>query len=339
MDFAFTETQTDLRDAVRHYLQDCYPPERIAELADGAGHDLAAWPELQRQGWLDPDLGLVELVVLAEESGRALHPTPWWATAGLALPVYQAAGVELPGPATLADGSRTCLAGPDGDNWRVEGTAAAVVDATAAAELVVAADTRDGVALFGVRPDRAEVALAERASIDPLRGLADLTLHAAPARLLVGPPAAAPLLTTIGHRATVLLAGEAVGVAARALELAVDYAQTRHQFDRPIGSYQAVAHQLADSYAGLELARSLAYRAACVLQDQVGPAEQPQACAVHASRRAAVEVCETAIQVCGGIGVTWEFALHRWYRRALWLDAYHAAQPDPLATLAAALLG
>jgi alkylation response protein AidB-like acyl-CoA dehydrogenase len=339
MDFAFTQTQTELRMAARRYLGDRYPATRIAELSDSTGYDAASWPELERQGWLDPDLGMVELALLAEEGGRALHPTPWWATVGLAVPVYRAAGADLPGAATLADGSGTCRAWPDGDLWLLEGRVGAVVDARAAAEIVVAARTDTGVALFGVLPDGAGVSLAGHTGIDPLRGGSDLTLARTSARLLVGPPSAEPLLAAVGRRAAALLACEAVGVADRALEVAVDYAKTRVQFDRPIGSYQAVGHLLADSYAELELARSLAYRAARVLEDQAGNAAEALGCAVHASRRAAVQVCEAAIQVCGGIGVTWEFLLHRWYRRALWLDAFHAGAPDPLAAVARVVLG
>jgi len=195
------------------------------------------------------------------------------------------------------------------------------------------------VALFGVRPDGHAALLTERRSIDPLRGLSGLELTGASARPLVAAPGARRLLVTIDRRAAALLACEAVGVADRALEFAVGYAKTRVQFDRPIGSYQAVGHLLAESYAELELARSLAYRAACVLRDRTKNADQALACAVHASRRAALQVCEAAIQVCGGIGVTWEFPLHRWYRRALWLDAVHARRPDPLVTLAETILG
>jgi alkylation response protein AidB-like acyl-CoA dehydrogenase len=171
--------------------------------------------------------------------------------------------------------------------------------------------------------------------------------------LLVGPGPAVAVLASAERRAAALLAGEAVGVADRALELAVEHAKTRVQFDRPIGSYQAVAHQLANGYAELELARSLAYRAACTLADRTRPDRareaEPEgrpggvvealACAAHACTGAAIEVCEVAIQVCGGIGVTWEFPLHRWYRRALWLQAFHAGRPDPWATIAGGLFG
>ncbi|MDQ1721473.1 MAG: hypothetical protein QOI26_1207, partial [Pseudonocardiales bacterium] len=181
------------------------------------------------------------------------------------------------------------------------------------------------------------VTLTERAGLDPLRRVAELSLTGAPARLLLDAPAAGPVLALIDQRSRMLLACEAVGVADRVLELAVDYAKTRTQFGRPIGSYQAVAHQLADSYAAVELARSLAYRAAAVLADEPGQAAEPIACAVHAGIRAATSGCEVAMQVTGGLGVTWEYPLHRWYRRALFLQAQAAGGPDPLALIAGEL--
>ena len=335
MDFALTEIQQELQAAARRYLSDRYPLHRIAELADGDVYDLPVWPELVRQGWLDPDLGPVELAVLAGESGRALLPVPWWATV-VTLPVYLAAGTDLPGPATLADGRDTCTAHRDGDAWRLDGHVTGVVDAAVATEIVVAARNGTGLALFGIRPATVS---ADRAGIDPLRPCADLKFTSTSARLLIDSPAAEAVLAGIGQRARALLAAEAVGVADRALDLAADYARTRVQFDRPIGSYQAVAHQLADGYAELELARSLAYRAAAVLADDPARAPEALASAEHATARAAVRVCETAIQVCGGIGVTWEYALHRWYRRALWLQAFPAGGSDPLAVVADWLLG
>ncbi|HET6289903.1 MAG TPA: acyl-CoA dehydrogenase family protein [Amycolatopsis sp.] len=332
MDFALTEDQTGLKAAARTYLEDIYGLDRIAALADDGEQDLAAWPELVRQGWLDADLGLAEFVLLAEEGGRALHPVPWFATAGLALPVYRAAGVEPPGPATLADGADTCRAARRDDGWRLDGAVQAVLHADVATEILVAARTPAGVALFGIDP--AAASLSARDGVDPLRASSDVALAGVEGRLLIGPTGAASLLTALRDRATTLLAGEAIGVADRALAIAVEHAKARTQFDRPIGSFQAVSQQLADGYAEVELARSLAYRAAA------GEARSAEAvaCAAHAASRAAVTVCETAIQVCGGMGVTWEFPLHRWFRRALWLEA-ELASSRPLEAIAHSLFG
>ncbi|MBW4721842.1 acyl-CoA dehydrogenase family protein [Saccharothrix obliqua] len=323
MDLSLTPTQADIRAAARRYLDDRCPPSRPAE------HAAELWPELVRTGWLDPDLGAVELVLLAEESGRALLPAPWWATTR-AVPVYRAAGAELPGPVTSVDGTGSCVV-RDG---RLHGRCNAVVDARTCAEIVVAADTGDGVALFGVRPDAPGVTLTDRPGPDLLRTAADLVLTDVVGRLLLGPPAAAPVLAEVTRRSALLAAAEGVGVATRALEFAAEHARTRVQFGRPIGAFQAVGHALAECYADVEAARSLVYRAACA-------PDLPDAahCATWSAARAAARCGETAIQVCGGMGVTWEFPLHRWYRRALWLEARVAAGPDPVDAIAAALLG
>ena len=129
MEFLPTDTQRELAATSRRYLADRYPPERLAALAGAGDRDLDAWPELERLGWLDDGLGPVELTLLAEECGRALHPLPWLVTAALALPAFSAAGSTPGGPATLADGSATCAAVPDGERWLLDGEVADVVDA------------------------------------------------------------------------------------------------------------------------------------------------------------------------------------------------------------------
>jgi alkylation response protein AidB-like acyl-CoA dehydrogenase len=116
---------------------------------------------------------------------------------------------------------------------------------------------------------------------------------------------------------------EAVGIAAKALELAVEYAKTREQFGKPIGTYQAVSHKLSDTYVETELARSLAYWAAwCVAE---GDEQVDVACAAAKvfCADSAVAACERSIQVHGGIGFTWEHVLHEYYKRALWIQAQH----------------
>jgi alkylation response protein AidB-like acyl-CoA dehydrogenase len=131
---------------------------------------------------------------------------------------------------------------------------------------------------------------------------------------------------------------EAVGIAAKALELAVEYARTRHQFGKPIGSYQAVSHRLADTYVETELARSLAYWAAwCVAE---GDEQADLACAAAKAfcGDAAVAACERSIQVHGGIGFTWEHVLHAYYERALWIQARDGYAARHRARIAAHLL-
>ncbi len=131
---------------------------------------------------------------------------------------------------------------------------------------------------------------------------------------------------------------EAVGIASKALELAVEYAKTREQFGRPIGVYQAVSHKLADTFVETELARSLAYWAAwCVAEG-----DEQAAVAVAAAKAycgdAAVAACERSIQVHGGIGFTWEHVLHEYYKRVLWIQAYGGYAREQRAQIAAWLL-
>ena len=131
---------------------------------------------------------------------------------------------------------------------------------------------------------------------------------------------------------------EAVGIGAKALELALEYAKTREQFGKPIGIYQAVSHQLADTYVETELARSLAYWAAwCVAE---GDEQADVACAAAKAYcgDAAVAACERSIQVHGGIGFTWEHVLHEYYKRALWIQAYGGYAAKHRARIAAHLL-
>jgi alkylation response protein AidB-like acyl-CoA dehydrogenase len=131
---------------------------------------------------------------------------------------------------------------------------------------------------------------------------------------------------------------EAVGISAKALELAVDYAKTREQFGKPIGTYQAVSHQLTNTYVETELARSLAYWAAwCVAE---GDEQVDVACAAAKAYcgDAAVAACERSIQVHGGIGFTWEHVLHVYYKRALWIQSHRGYAAKHRARIAAYLL-
>jgi len=131
---------------------------------------------------------------------------------------------------------------------------------------------------------------------------------------------------------------EAVGISAKALELALGHAKERQQFGKPIGTYQAVSHKLSDTYVETELARSLAYWAAwCVAE---GDSQVDVACAAAKAfcGDAAVAACERSIQIHGGIGFTWEHVLHEYYTRALWIQAQHGYASKHRALIAAHLL-
>ena len=134
------------------------------------------------------------------------------------------------------------------------------------------------------------------------------------------------------------LAAEAVGVAQKALELGVEYVSQREQFGKKIGTYQAVSHPLADTYVETELARSLAYWAAWSVAEDDERAALAAASAKAQCAQTAVAACERSIQVHGGIGFTWEHPLHRYYKRAQWIDAFGGNAAAQREVVAAALL-
>src|ERR671936_166280 len=140
------------------------------------------------------------------------------------------------------------------------------------------------------------------------------------------------------HERFATLALEASGIAQRALELGVEHAQTREQFGKKIGVYQAVSHPLANTYVENELARTLAYWAAWCVAENDEQAPIAVAAAKSYAGDAAVAACERAIQVLGGIGFTWEHPLHTYYKRALWIQAYDGYSRRQRAKIAAWLL-
>jgi alkylation response protein AidB-like acyl-CoA dehydrogenase len=154
---------------------------------------------------------------------------------------------------------------------------------------------------------------ADRPTVDPMR----------PVRLPEGPWTSHE--TPRFHAAC---AAEALGIAHRALDLGVEHAKTREQFGKPIGTYQAVSHPLAQTYTDVELSRSLVYWAAWCVAEQDERAELAAAAAKAFAAEAAVAACERSIQVHGGIGFTWEHPLHRFYKRAIWLEGFGARPAD-----------
>jgi alkylation response protein AidB-like acyl-CoA dehydrogenase len=142
----------------------------------------------------------------------------------------------------------------------------------------------------------------------------------------------------VRRRLLAALALEAVGIGAKVLELAIGYAGEREQFGRKIGAYQAVSHSLVDGYVGVELARSLAYWAAWAVAENDEAAPLASAAAKSQAAEAAVAACERSIQVHGGIGFTWEHVLHRYYKRALWIESALGYGREHRAEVAASLL-
>ena len=343
MNFEFSEDSRLLRDQARRFLAERCTTRHVRQVLEGKAPFLRElWAEMAGMGWLGaaiPEehegagLGHEALCVLAEELGRALAPVPFTSTVCLAAEAIQAAGSEAQRRDLLPRIARGELiataalgAGPgepgaarvqaEARGGRVSGTAWPVPDGGIAAVAVVAAREGSGVSLFLLDLTGPGVARAPIETVDPTRDHARLTLQDAPATPLGPSGQGEAIMRAVLDRAAVLVAFEQVGLASACLEMATGYAKERHAFGRPIGSFQAIKHKLADVYVATELARSNAYYGAWALS--AGAAELPLAAAT--ARVSATDACFLAakenIQVHGGIGFTWEMDCHLFYRRA-----------------------
>jgi alkylation response protein AidB-like acyl-CoA dehydrogenase len=362
MDFAFSEEQEMLRQQAREFLTDKFPPERVAELADERSFDESTWKEMAGLGWIGLSVpeekggagfGFLEEAVLFEELGRALYPGPYFATVAQSLPALQdseeVVGRVVSGEArvALAAAESADMRAQDFDAvgtkaeqtngaWSITGEKVLVVDAAAATDFCVGARTSDGTGIWLVPADQAEV--QRFSTMDTTRPLGKVTFNSAQAQLLVEPGTAKDILTKIHLRSMAAAALEAVGVAQTVLDLSIEHTKERKQFDKPIGTYQAVSHQVANTYVDTELARSLAYWAAWSVAENDESAAMAVAAAKSHAAESAVLACERSIQVHGGIGFTWEHVLHRYYKRAQWIDSFGGFGSKQRQTVAAAVL-
>jgi alkylation response protein AidB-like acyl-CoA dehydrogenase len=307
MHFDLNDEQQEIKRTAHEFLASRFLASKVRELAEARSYDEGLWKEISELGWpgiaISEDdggqgLGMVELVVLLEESGYACAPSPLLGTAGAAL-VISAAGSDeqrsewLP---KLASGEATGSFGGFAD-----GKSTLFCDLPTA-DVVV---TFDGE---GARLAPAgEVDFEPFEAIDATRSYG-LVSEAAGERL--------PGDVDAGRdRLAVAIAAELTGIAQRTLEMAVEYARERQQFGRPIGAYQAVSHRCAAMLLATEESRSLAYYAAWTADAE--PESLPMAAAMAGARAAETgwEVPASALQVFGGIGFTWENDLQFWLKR------------------------
>lgn len=341
MNFDFSDDLKQLRDEARRFLTEQSTPAVVRRSLDGQeafASDL--WRGIAEMGWIGaaiPEeyggagLGYEGLCVLAEEIGRAVAPVPFASTAYLAAEAILLAGTEaqkrewLP---KLADGSVIgCFALAEGTgnpdpksirarcvNGRLSGTKRPVTDGGIATIAVVAARDEAGeIALFLVPLEG--VAQRTLKTLDPTHDHAQLDFDNTPAEKL-GAAGGWDQVQRLLDRAAILIAFEQVGGADACLQMARNYALERYAFGRPIGSFQAIKHKLADVYVALELARSNAYYGAWALSADA--AELPLAAAtVRVSATEAFHLASKEnIQTHGGIGFTWQVDCHLFYRRS-----------------------
>jgi alkylation response protein AidB-like acyl-CoA dehydrogenase len=348
MKFAVSAEQQELRESVRRFLADRAPLPRVRELMETAdGLDEQVWRQAGAQLGL-PGIAIgeeyggsgfsfAEQAIVLEELGAALYGGPYLASAVLAATALLASPDEgarrglLPDIAsgetiaTLAfteddgswePGAIRLAAASNGDGWVLDGHKSFVLDGHTAGLILVVARTGDGLSLFAVEAAADGLQRTALPTLDQTRKLARLEFSSVAARLIGVPGDAAAVLARTLDVAAIALAAEQLGGAQRALDMAVDYAKVRHQFGRPIGSFQAIKHRCADLLLEVETLRSaVAYASAAVAEDS---SEVPVVAALAKAYASDVyfHVAAENIQIHGGIGFTWEHDAHLYFKRA-----------------------
>ena len=343
MNLDFSEDQKLLQKTARDFLAEHSPLSVDREVLEKGSHwNAGLWKAAAEMGWQGAAIpeefggagfGYLELVLIAEELGRALAPIPFGSSVYLATEAILLAGkdqqrkkwlpllangaavgtlalAEAPGFPSQASLKTTFAAG------KLSGKKIAVPDGNVATFAVVAARSGAGVSLAIVDLAGPGVTRTATESIDPTRASAEVTFKDAPAELLGDDGRGWELLERVLDRAAVLQAFEQLGGAERAFEITRDFTLGRYAFGRPIASFQALKHRMADLYVAIELAKSNCFWAAWALSEN-----NPElAIAAPAARVSATEAFDLAavemVQMHGGVGFTWEYDCHLFYRRA-----------------------
>ena len=348
MNFDFSDDQKQLRDQARKFLNEKCSPKAVRAVLDGKEpYDRELWKGLAEMGFLGVAIpeqfggagaGHLELCVIAEEMGRALAPVPFSSTVYLAAEALLLAGSDaqkqkwLPKIASgEAIGTLALFEGKGNPSPQAIGLAATgsalngvkkpVPDGAIADFAIVAARTGSSgretdISLFQVDMKGSGVETKALTNVDPTRGQAELTFKDCKAEPLGAGGEGWGIVTQVLDRAAVLIAFEQVGGADRALEMGRDYALDRIAFGRPIGSFQAVKHILADMYVSATLARSNCYYGAWALSTNASELPEAAATARISATQAFQHCAKNNIQVHGGMGFTWEFDCHMYYRRS-----------------------
>ena len=343
LNFDFSDEQKQLRDEARRFLADRSSMKAVRAILDtDERYDAELWKGMGELGFLGaaiPEqyggvgLGHLELCVIAEELGRANAPIPVASSIYQAAEALMLAGTEaqkekwLP---KLADGTvigTLALAEKAGrvteksisasvSGSKLTGTKIPMADGDIGDLAVVAAKEDGKLSLFLVDLKGAGVTATPVDSVDPTRAQGQLVFDGAPAERLGAAGEGWRIVSDVLDRAAILIAFEQLGGADRALEMARDYALDRMAFGRQIGSFQAVKHMLADMYVSATLARSNCYYGAWALSTNAAELPVAAATARVSATQAHLHCAKNNIQTHGGMGFTWEFDCHVYYRRA-----------------------
>jgi alkylation response protein AidB-like acyl-CoA dehydrogenase len=364
MDLELSEDQRGLVEGVRHFLEEeCPPSVPRAAHEDGQTAD-ALWRQIVALSWpgiaIDEahgglGLGPVELCLIAEELGRVVAPVPFLATATQFAPLLREAQ-DLPlaeellrrvaegglvGTLAVAEDDRWeplrigCRAEAVAGGFQLSGRKTGVFDGATAEEIAVVARADAGLGVFLCPAGAGKV--EPRTLLDPTLAVADLVLDGVSVpkeRVLLPPGEADAALTRTLELATTAFAMATAGCCRRIFEVTLEYTKVRQQYDRPIGSFQALKHRLADMALAVERATALGYFAALTLAE-----DDPRRAEAVALAKAEVGDCQRllvgeGLQLHGGIGFTWEHDLHLWLKRAKVGDALFGSAIEQRARLA-----
>ncbi len=353
MDLELSDDQQDLRDNVRTVLEGACPRSLVRAVFDGAGDGVELWAQMVELYW--PALGLaeahgglglgfVEVALVSEEMGRAVAPVPYLSTVTQYAAVVAEVGrhdqqadllVPIVGGSTgtlaLAERGRidlvnvAAVARPAADGgWVLEGRKTGIVDGVSADRIAVVARTAgstgtDGIGVFVV--DREQVQVRPREVLDASMPLADIDLVGVevPAGRVLGEPGSPDVVTGLGRaveQAVVAMALNSIGACRKIFEETVDYTKVRIQYDKPIGSFQALKHRMSDMFLAVERATALGYYAALTIAEDDPRRSQAAAMAKSAAGDCQRLLTEDGLQLHGGIGYTWEHDLHFLIKRA-----------------------
>lgn len=348
MNFDFSDEQKQLKETARRFLDDRCTPAEVRKILDGdAPYHAELWQGLAEMGFMGTAIpeqygglgaGYLELCVIAEELGRANAPVPFSSTVYLAAEFLMQAGSEeqkqkhLPRIAageliaTYAAAERSGRVSPKNiettfSDGKVTGRKIIVPDGDVADVAIVAVRTGSGddarsVSLCLVDLGGKGVTRTVVDTLDPTRSHADIEFSGTPGELLGREGQGWDVAERVLDRAAIMIAFEQIGGADRALEMGRDYAMERLAFGRPIGSFQAIKHMLADMYVSATLARSNSYYGAWALSTNAGELPEAAATSRVSATKAFQHCAKNNIQVHGGMGFTWEFDCHLYYRRS-----------------------
>jgi alkylation response protein AidB-like acyl-CoA dehydrogenase len=338
---AFTDEQLELRETIRRFLEDKSPgseTRRVMETKEG--YEPSVWSQMAEIGLpgliVPEEYGgfggtFTDLAVVFEEMGRALYCGPYFSTVALAATLLLSLGDDdacadlLPSLAageTLATvaydvgESGPTQATSSGDRFTLSGAKNYVVDGALADLILVPAHTEGGVSVFAVSSDAVGMTRTPLESMDMTRKLARIELSDAPARLIGDADDAVQAISRALDLGGVALAAEQVGGARRCVEQSSEYARSRYQFDRAIGSFQAIKHRCVDMLVEVESARAAAYYAAAAFDEDAAEASVAASLAQAVASETYFRVAAENIQVHGGVGFTWEHDAHLFFKRA-----------------------